>query len=594
MYNYGRPYYYSDPYNYNQNFYINEQYPFNNNNIANTEYYYQSYPYNVQNPNYHEINYGKNSTQITNKINVKRKDDSHTQYKKQNPYVQNNQGHPNNIQPKKNTEINNDKFNQNQNIQLNFDYNSIQNNQANYNNHQNNQEINNKEYYEELYKATKNMKEKAGNIKKPMTQVAGSYNSGFSLKPEEKTPKNKTETLPQNPTNKTKNSNDNNNLNNIQNIIQSHFQLPSTYCFHYIGLYNIGSTCYMNAILQCLFHISPLVSYFINIYNDKKNSDFLKKLNESSSTKGEISDAFLGLLTLISHEGSNKNSNSNNPMRPNTVIYQNYNKLNKAVSPEIFQKTVGKYNPQFKNLEANDSKDLILYVLQAMHQELNYYTRNEAFTGYPDQYDRNNSLKAFIHSYDVINFSIISYLFYGTNETVTKCLKCNTYIYNFQKFEFLIFGVRFYDKKEFSLYNGFNDYTRIDKLTGDNQYYCNVCKKLCDAEMTTKIILPPKYLLINIDYGKNKKYMPKSINYQNELDITKYMSYNDGKPIKYKLLTICSHMGSSGSFGHYIAYCRHKENGKWYQFNDAFVSECRQEEIINGGDPYLLLYEKID
>ena len=88
--------------------------------------------------------------------------------------------------------------------------------------------------------------------------------------------------------------------------------------------------------------------------------------------------------------------------------------------------------------------------------------------------------------------------------------------------------------------------------------------------------------------------MPKSINYQNELDITKYMSYNDGKPIKYKLLTICSHMGSSGSFGHYIAYCRHKENGKWYQFNDAFVSEFKPEEIINGGDPYLLLYEKID
>ena len=39
---------------------------------------------------------------------------------------------------------------------------------------------------------------------------------------------------------------------------------------------------------------------------------------------------------------------------------------------------------------------------------------------------------------------------------------------------------------------------------------------------------------------------------------------------------------------------KHKENGKWHQFNDAFVSECKPEEIINGGDPYLLLYEKID
>ena len=197
-------------------------------------------------------------------------------------------------------------------------------------------------------------------------------------------------------------------------------------------------------------------------------------------------------------------------------------------------------------------------------------------------------------SYDVVNFSIISDLFYGTNETTTKCQNCQKYIYNFQKFEFMIFGVQFYDKKEFNIYNGFDDYTKIDKLTGDNQYYCNNCKKLCDAEMFTKILIPPKHLLINIDYGKNKKFMPKSVKYGETIDITKYMSFDYGKPIKYKILGICSHLGISGSSGHYIAYCRNKQNGKWYQFNDSFVTQCKLEEINNGGNPYLLLYEILD
>ena len=44
------------------------------------------------------------------------------------------------------------------------------------------------------------------------------------------------------------------------------YVLPNTYYFHKTGLYNIGSTCYMNATLQCLLHVSPLVAYFIEIY----------------------------------------------------------------------------------------------------------------------------------------------------------------------------------------------------------------------------------------------------------------------------------------------------------------------------------------
>ena len=228
-----------------------------------------------------------------------------------------------------------------------------------------------------------------------------------------------------------------------------------------------------------------------------------------------------------------------------------------------------------------------------MHQELNYWTNNQPFTGYPNQYDRLNTFQAFMFSYDITNKSIISDLFYGTSENTTKCEVCKNIIYNFQKFEFLTFGVSKYDQKEFSLYNGFDDYIKIDKLTGDNQYYCNCCKKLCDAEIRSTILIPPDYLLINIDYGKNKIYMPSSINYDEEIDISKYVTLNIGKSNKYRIIGICSHLGDSGMYGHYVAFCKNKQDNKWYQFNDSFVSETNIESIKYGGTPYLLLYERI-
>ena len=403
--------------------------------------------------------------------------------------------------------------------------------------------------------------------------------------------------------NKNLNNTNNNNTNsnnqkinntNTQNYSTYIINLPNNYHFFTVGLYNIGSTCYMNATLQCLLHVSPLISYFANLY--PKDGLSLKTLNDSIQSQGYISNSFFQLIKSIYTKMNQPSlNNAIHNLNPKTSINDITNSFNKAVSPENFQKTLGRFNPQFKNLEANDSKDLILYLLQVMHQELNYYSKNTPFNGYPNQYNRAQTYKAFVASYDKTNYSIISDLFYGTYENVTKCAECNLYIYNFQKFEFLSFGVSKYHGKEFNIMNGFDDYTKKDQLTGDNQYYCNKCKKLCDAEIQTQLIVPPKHLLINIDYGKNKKYMPSSVKFDEEIDITKYINYNYNKNIKYRIIGVCSHLGDSGISGHYIAFCKNSKNGKWYKFNDAIVSECsNHSEIRNYGTPYLLLYEKIN
>ena len=69
----------------------------------------------------------------------------------------------------------------------------------------------------------------------------------------------------------------------------------------------------------------------------------------------------------------------------------------------------------------------------------------------------------------------------------------------------------------------------------------------------------------------------------------------------YELYSIMIHSGSAFG-GHYYAYIKSFEDGKWYNFNDSSVTELASEEELfktfgdgtgQGGTAYLLMYRKI-
>ena len=380
------------------------------------------------------------------------------------------------------------------------------------------------------------------------------------------------------------------NINYNSNFNQNNngFKTPQTpkakYIFPLKGLLNVGLTCYMNATLQCLLHVSELVAYFLDEY--QKDCQMLKIKNQTVETRGKISEAFNELVKGVCDR--NEINNILNSINSKTYPTQNY------FSPQHFKDVVGHFNPQFEGFSANDSKDLILYLLQTMHEELNYFgdNQNSNFQR-PNQYDRVQTFMFFMTTYNMKNFSIISNIFYGTYEIVTQCLKCNKVIYNFQRFEFISFGMFDYKNKEFNIYNGFEDNQKPNLLRGDNQFYCNFCKSLQDANTTSNIIQPPNKLIINIDYGKNKKFKPSRIKFDEEIDITQYVKFDFGIKIKYRIIGVCTHKGVSGISGHYIAYCRDRNTDTWYKFNDSECKKCNSHHHIYKDSPYLLLYEKI-
>ena len=232
--------------------------------------------------------------------------------------------------------------------------------------------------------------------------------------------------------------------------------------------------------------------------------------------------------------------------------------------------------------------------MQTFHEELNYFGDQPYPVNIirPNQENRYATFNYFMTTYNIQNFSIISKLFYGTYENTIKCLNCNRVYFSYQKFEVISLSTYNYKNNDFNIYDGFKENQKIQLLSGDNQYYCPSCQNLYNGQTCCKIIQPPSKLLINIDYGKNKIYKVRKLIFDEIIDITQYVNFNFGKKLLYQIAGVCTHLGSSGPSGHYIAYCRNKMNGLWYNFNDSNVRQCSKDEIYNGS-PYLLLYEQI-
>ena len=45
--------------------------------------------------------------------------------------------------------------------------------------------------------------------------------------------------------------------------------------------------------------------------------------------------------------------------------------------------------------------------------------------------------------------------------------------------------------------------------------------------------------------------------------------------------------------GHFVAYCKHHADNKWYKYNDSIVTPCTKKNEYNDGMPYILFYKAV-
>ena len=352
-----------------------------------------------------------------------------------------------------------------------------------------------------------------------------------------------------------------------------------------LGLQNVGATCYMNSTLQCLIHVKELSELLLSAYY-LKYPHGEKKVMENH----KLSSEYINILRQV-------------------FFPTFYGNTSPCYAPYQFKELVGKLNPLFYGIAANDAKDLLQFILERMHSELKMAI--QFFTDY--DIDQRNELQAkqyFFNSYVYQNNSPLLCYFYGINKIETKCLQCQTKKYNFQSYSLLYFPLKEskkyaisvkkekdknFDEKKYilTLEDCFMYNEKTDHFTGDNSMYCNICGDLKDADYQSVLFATPPVMAIVLNRGRGNLDFQEKFIFGTELNIEKYL-YNDEKKGKYYLISMVVHFGESSMSGHFMAYCRMDKDSKWFCYNDAFVSECKEDfdEIIKRGTPYILFYHQ--
>ena len=353
-----------------------------------------------------------------------------------------------------------------------------------------------------------------------------------------------------------------------------------------IGLNNIGATCYMNATIQCFSRTTYLSNYFLNPENETKFTENLK-----------LSYSYHNLIKNLWNTQDN-------------II---------AYSPYDFKNVISEMNSLFKGIAANDSKDLILFILQQLHEELKVEINQDNNTKQNDdqiidQTNRTVVLEEFLKTMKT-NVSIISNLCFGVHEIISDCLNCRqkgTPIikYNFQIFNFIIFPLKEvsnYKKNKseninnvepgeesVTLYDCFEQSMQPLIMTGDNMMFCNNCSQLSAASYTTKIYSAPNILILILNRGKGNEFKIK-IKFEKIISIGNYVELKKEMELKYELYAVLTHLGSSDMSGHFVAFCYSIIEKDWYKFNDGLVDKVNdfQKEVHDFGEPYILFYQRM-
>ncbi|KAL8278990.1 hypothetical protein RQP46_008659 [Phenoliferia psychrophenolica] len=310
------------------------------------------------------------------------------------------------------------------------------------------------------------------------------------------------------------------------------------------GLKNLGNTCYMNSTVQCLSATIPFARYF-------KEGRFKADINlvNPLGTKGALASAVAELIRAIWAQ---------------SYIF---------LSPVTFRENICKWAPQFRGTEQHDAQEFLGFLLDGLHEDLNYVTKKPPVVEMsPEREHDLETLPQQIMSereWDIYrrrNDSFVVQCFQGQFRNQMKCLTCgktSTTYNTFMPLSVPIPSGRGVSKVD--LQACIASFVREEILDKDDAWNCPRCKTARKASKKLTLSRLPPILVIHLKRFSFKGPFSDKIETQVQyplsgLDLTSFMppplfdkrapaSNSAPKGHVYDLYGVTNHFGNLSS-GH--------------------------------------------
>ncbi|KAJ0023448.1 hypothetical protein NQD34_003347 [Periophthalmus magnuspinnatus] len=297
----------------------------------------------------------------------------------------------------------------------------------------------------------------------------------------------------------------------------------------FVGLTNLGATCYVNTFLQVWFHNLEMRRSLYQCQSYREQN-----LNDESGMKNYEPQTICEHLQYL------------------FALLQNSNR--KYIDPSGLVKALGLDTGQQQ--DAQEFSKLFLSLLEDTLSK-----------------QRNSSLQ-----------NVIQQQFCGQFSYVTVCTQCSRSSARPSRFYELELNIQGHK----NLTDCIIEFLKEEKLDGDNRYFCESCQSKQSATRRIRLhSLPPtlNLQLMRFVFDRqtgHKKKLNTYISFPEQLDMGVFLEGKGDQRCVYELSAVLIHRGVSAYSGHYIAHVKDPCTGDWYKFNDEEIEKMEGKKLHLG------------